>query len=135
MKSLILLAIALVFGGVISSIMLIPTDNEIALLQFKDKKFDDAKTMYETRIESGDLSVSVVMPLSQLYLQYGDVNKAVELMERFIKSHPKNIDALLRLGKLYQYAQRPYDHLRVLETVVELQPTEERLMDLSKIYN
>ena len=47
MRSLVFLALALVFGGVASSIMLIPSDNEIALLQFKDKKFADAKSMYE----------------------------------------------------------------------------------------
>lgn len=135
MKGVIILAIGLVITGLITSFFLIPSANELALLQFKDKKFADAKDMYETQIKNGDLSISVVIPLSKLYLQYGNINKAVDLMEKFVKMHPRNIMALERLGKYYHYAQRPYDYQKILETIVSIEPTLKRLFELADIYN
>ena len=117
------------------SVLLLPSSAEIALIRFKDKDFESARKSYESRLAAGDLSAAVVMPLSQLYLQYGEVNSAIQVMERYLAGHPADINAKQLLGKYYQFAQRPYEYQLNLETVVNENPTEDGLRELSGIYN
>ena len=84
---------------------------------------------------AGDRSVSVVIPLTQLYLQFGDVEKAVQLMESFVDENPNDVAALKRLGKFFQYAERPHDYLTILERIAALEPGEAYFRELSDIYN
>ena len=77
------------------SALMLPRDSEIALIQFKDKYFTDALSSYEKRLADGDWSLEVVKPLSDLYLQYGEIKKAIRLMERHIEQ-PLTIGAIAK---------------------------------------
>ena len=90
---------------------------------------------YEAQLAAGDLSTSVVMPLCQLYLQYGRVDAAVALMERFVRQNPGDVQAHHELAKYYQYALRPDEYLDALERLARLEPSEETLRQLSDIYS
>src|SRR5213594_879353 len=119
----------LTVAGAALSIALVPGKSELALIHLKDKEYEVARRAYEERLTAGDRSVRVVMPLTQLYLQFGDVEKAVQLMESFVAENPNDVAALKRLGKFFQYAERPRDYLTILE------PVEANLRELSDIYN
>ncbi|HYR84027.1 MAG TPA: tetratricopeptide repeat protein [Terriglobia bacterium] len=125
----------LLAAGLGLAALLVPGKGELALLQFKAREYEIARQSYEERLAAGNRSADVVLPLTQLYLQYGDVDKAVELMKRFVDENPKNLEALQRLGKLFQYAERPRDYLKILERIAILDPSESNLRSLSNIYN
>ncbi|MGE0754429.1 MAG: tetratricopeptide repeat protein [Alphaproteobacteria bacterium] len=127
---LILSAVAVAF-----SFFLMPRTPEMALIQMKDKHFEEALASYETQKASGDLSVEVVSKLTELYLQKSEVNKAIEVMEEYVAVNPRDLEARERLGTYYQYAQRTDDYLRNLEEINRLTPTQENLKTLADIYN
>lgn len=121
--------------GIVASILINPTRKEVALMKMEDKYFETAFAEYKALYESGDGSVSVVMPLSKLYLQYGDVESAIKLLEQFIQEHPESVTARKQLGVFYQYAQRPDDYVRNLEELHKRDKSAETLRELSDIYN
>lgn len=123
------------FLGVAVAIVLFPTEEERALMYLKDKEFSEALDVYERMVQKGRLQPGPVKALSDLYIQYGEINKAIEILEQFSKENPENIDARARLGTYYQYAQRPGDYQTNLEKLVELEPTVERYKELADIYN
>lgn len=135
MKSYQIAAILMVVASLAGGIALMPHDRELALMYLKDKDYETAREYYEKLIADNDFSISVVAPLTQLYLSFGDVDAAVALMERFVREHPENTEARERLGKYLQYAQRSEEFQINLEELVEMAPSQERLMELSNIYN
>lgn len=130
---LIILPIAMV--GLVASYFLMPKAQELALMQMKDKHFTEARTDYETQLEQGKLNVEIATRLSELYLQTGDIEKAIGVMEKFVKANPTHLAARKTLGTYYQYAQRQDDYMRNLEEINKLLPKPENLKVLSEIYN
>lgn len=128
---ILLIAVA----GLVGSYLLMPKSEEVALMQMKDKHFEEARIAYEEQLAKGNLTVDVVTRLSELHLQVGAVDKAIEVMEKFIAANPDNLAAREKLGTYYQYAQRQDDYLRNLEEINQLKPRPENLKALSDIYN
>lgn len=131
-KYLVILLLIVLAAGL--SLVMIPDAREIALMQFRDKEFDKARVNYEQRLQAGDLTVEVVKSLTDLHLQSGDVDKAIEVMEAFVAQNPKNIQALQELGKLYQFAQRPDDYLANLEKINRLAQSDGSLSTMNEMY-
>lgn len=130
----------LVSGGLVAvsllfSLFLVPTTKDRALMHFRDSQFDEAKALYESLYKDGDTSPDVIIPLAKLYLQFGDVDGAIRLMEQFVQQNPLHLEARLQLGTFYQYAQRPLDYLRNLEELQRLFPSAETLREMADIYN
>jgi Flp pilus assembly protein TadD len=123
-----------VICGLGISFLLIPRGAELALMNFKDNRFDEARADYEKRVAAGDLSAAVVNPLSELYLQYGKTEEAIALHEKFVQANPEDKTARQRLATYYQYAQRPHDYLKTLEQLAMQEPSEARLRELVAIY-
>jgi tetratricopeptide (TPR) repeat protein len=129
-------AFALLVGlGFAASLLLITRRPEQALISYRDKNFDEALRRYEARLETGDLSPAVVMPLSQLYLQFGNVDAAVALMERYVREHPDDVTARTELGRYYQFAQRGPEYLAELEALSRLSPSEQTLRTIAEMYS
>ena len=128
-------AVGLAVVGLSLSLFLVPGKREIALMQLRDKHFGDARSAYEAELAKGDLSPVIVAPLTQLYLQYGNVERAISLIEEFIDQNPEDLDALKRAGTLYHYGQRQDDYIRNLEDVGRKAPSEDTLRELSRAYN
>ncbi len=136
MRAIHYLIVALVVcAGIALSVILIPSEGEIALIRFKDKDFESARTAYERRVNENGLSSELVVPLTQLYLQYGDVAQAIAVMESYLKKHPEDTVAKERLGRFYQYAQRPYEYRLNLEELAIQNPSETNLRELSDLFN
>lgn len=133
MRKYIVIAILVVLG-IILSVLLVPGSNELALMQFRDKRFEEARAAYEQRLSEGVLTVDVVSALTDLYLQYGDVEEAISVMQRFVEANPDNIEARKELGRLYQYAQRPDDYLRTLEEINRMEASGKSYQTLAEMY-
>ncbi len=129
---IVLLVVAL---GLVGGYLVYPRPSELALMHYKNQQYTAARAEYENLLEKGDASANVVLPLSDLYLIYGEMGKAVELMETFVEYNPGNMEARLRLSKFYQQTQRPHDYLGSLEKRTEVQPSEQALRNLSQLYN
>ncbi|MDP1723737.1 MAG: tetratricopeptide repeat protein [Alphaproteobacteria bacterium] len=123
------------FFGIGLAIVLFPSEEERALMYIKDKEFSEALEIYEKLIQKGRLKPEPVKALTDLYVQYGEINRAIELLEQFIAENPEHLEARQQIGTYYQYAQRPGDYLRNLVDVVKFAPSKERLKELSDIYN
>lgn len=125
----------IVASGIGLSYFVIPDDGEMAFIYFKDRDFDQAKEAFERRLAANDQSVSVVVPLSQLYLQYADIDRAIGLMKQFVERNPRNLEALRQLAKYYQYAQRQADYVTTLERITDVESSGQNLRDLASNYN
>ena len=117
------------------SYLFIPKNQDLALVQFRSKEFYSAQATYLKEIEDGNDSVEVVRGLVELYIHYGEVDQAIELMRSYVKKHPSDISALQKLAKYYQYAQRYDDYIRTLEEIRELKPDVDVLRQLADLYN
>src|SRR5688500_4195047 len=126
--------VLLVIAGIAASIFVIPRDRELALMYLKGLDYESAQLALETRLGGGDFSVGVVIPLTRVYLEIGDFDAAVALMERFVERHPENPDALEELSQLYRQASRSYDYITTLVTLARVRPTEKILRELSDYY-
>lgn len=114
--------------------VLLPKDKEIALMHMKDKDFEVALDQFEGNREAlPDAATAGTM--AQLYLQNGDVDKAIAVLEDYIQYRPNDVEARIRLGQYYQYAQRPEDYLRNLEVLSRIDTEKTYLKELSRIYN
>lgn len=129
-----LAAVALVGAGLAMAYLLVPRDRELGLMYLQDKEFAAARATYEERLAAGDFAVTVVLPLIDIYLHYGEVDKAVALMEQFLSMNPRNVDARERLGDYFKDAQRYGDYRHNLEVLAELAPSPAILRALIEIY-
>lgn len=125
---------AIVLAGLVGSLFLVARTPELALMSLRDKDFDDALSQYETRLAAGDSSMETVIPLGQIYLEFGRVEEAVDLMERFVKEHPANTAARRLLATYYKQSQRPKQYLEALEQIAKEDPSEATLRDLAENY-
>ncbi len=116
------------------SVTLLPREQELRVMYLKGQRYEQARMEFENQVAKGDLSVSSVMPLVDLYTHFGQIDEAVALLERFTAQNPKNASALDMLARLYGDAMRPADQIRVMETLQALSPSAGRLKDLIALY-
>ncbi|OGG99566.1 MAG: hypothetical protein A2600_08795 [Candidatus Lambdaproteobacteria bacterium RIFOXYD1_FULL_56_27] len=126
---------SLAFLGLAGGYLMVPSDDEVAFLNFKDKNFKNALARYEAQYEAGSRSPSMIGPLCDLYLQYGMVDKAIKVLEENLYQLPNELEVRYRLSTYYRYAQRPADYQRNLEAISRLVPSKELLRELAQIYN
>ena len=117
------------------SLLFIPRISELNFMHMKGRQFDLAKHEFEKQFEAGDRSVSVSAPLTDLYTHFGDIDKAIEVIEGFLMEHPQDYVARLMLAKFYQDEQRMDDYLIQLEKLNNQRPTEEGFRKLYAQYN
>ena len=115
--------------------MLMPQPHELAIMHYRDKEFEQAQSMFLSEYKGGDQEIGVMYPLAHLYLQSGDVDAAIRVMETMERARPNDPDVLRELGRYYQYAQRPTDFLRTLEKRRSLGLSADVLHDLANIYS
>ena len=112
------------------SFLLIPRKAELGLIYKKGRQFDLAKFELKKQASKGDLSISVTIPLMELYLHFGEIAQAVDLIERFVEENPQDISIRDMLGNLYKDGMIPQKYISNLEKSAVLEPTEKRLREL-----
>src|SRR6185503_8477784 len=99
-------AITLIFVTMLMAIaagaFIAPSHKEVALMQMRDANFEEAYKLYNNLHDQGDNSIGIVAPLVDLYIHYGDTNKAVRLLEHFVSKHKRSIDVRKKLANLYK---------------------------------
>ncbi len=129
---IILLLVACMLGF---SLLLLPDHREVALMQWQDSNYTQAFSSYEKLKDSGDYSPNVVIPLISLYKHYGSTDKAVALMEEFIRRNPDSVEARRQLVDLYDSSQRLNDYCRALEELQKVAPSVDNLRALADNYD
>jgi len=128
----ILLMILAILGA---SLLFVPESGQLALVRYKAQQFAEARQTYEAMAADGDYSVETVRGLAELHIHYGEVERAIEVMEYYLARNPTDAGALRRIAKYYQYAQRYQDYRATLERLRQIDPRPELLRDLAQIYN
>ena len=116
------------------SVLFLPRESELNLMHMKNRQFDHAKVEFEKQFQAGDRSVSVSAPLTDLYTYYGEIDKAIEVLENFLRAHPQDHRARLKLANFYRDEQRTDDYLFQLEKLTYQQPSEEGFRKLNTLY-
>lgn len=121
--------------GLVISYLIFPFYNPLSLMFFYNKEYEKSferyKTLYE---EKHDRSVSVVVPLIWLNLQYANIDRAIEILQEYIAENPTSYDAIDYLGKIFVSADRPYSNLQLLPRTFALQPTLENIREQATLY-
>ncbi len=128
-------AMSFVLTAVGGSYFLLPSDQQIALNNYKDKEYGQALKSYEEQFANGNLSVDTVSTLTKVYLQYAKIDEAIDVMESFVGANPSSIEARQELGRLYQYGQRTDDYVKNLEAMNQLAASSEGTKKLMETYN
>ncbi|MBV9507862.1 MAG: hypothetical protein JO323_22965 [Acidobacteriia bacterium] len=126
--------ICIVAMGLGGSVLLIPAPGVIGLMYFKGGHYREAKEALERRLSAGDKSVDVVVPLAELYVQSGQVNRAVSLLKtlRVAPSERSSLDR--EIGNFERFGQFTKAYLQTLEEINRLQKSEDSLRELADLY-
>jgi len=87
-----------------------PSEKELALIYFKDRRYSQAYPILKKFYEKGDTDLNMLLPLVDVDIVYGYTREGVEVMEKVVGLHPDVERAWRRLGALYLYDNRPYDY-------------------------
>jgi len=104
-------------------------------MQLSDAHYNDALEHYLTLQNKGDNSINVMVPLLNLYVHYGEMDKAIELLKSYVEKNPKSVEGHKRLAALYKSSQRFHHYCGELEIVQDLAPSVENLRDLADTYD
>jgi outer membrane protein assembly factor BamD (BamD/ComL family) len=112
------------------SLLIIPRKAELGLMYKKGRQYELAKYEFKKQSHKGDLSTKVTIPLMELFLHFGEIDQAIDLIERFVAKNPKDTLARELLGNLYRDGMKPQKYILNLEKTALLEPTEKSLREL-----
>jgi cellulose synthase operon protein C len=124
-----LLAVGL--GG---SVLLVPHQDELGLMFFKARQYPQARRILEERLAAGEHSIDVVVPLAEILVQSGDVERALALLRRFPVRPAERIALAKRIGQFERYGQLTWDYLHTLEEINRTKRSEDTLRELANLY-
>ena len=130
MKPFLMAGIAIVVIVLGFSLLLIPRNAELGLMYKKGRQYELAKYEFNKQSQKGDLSTKVTIPLMELFVYFGEIDQAIDLIERFVAKNPKDVLAREMLGNLYRDGMRLKKYILNLENTNHLEPTEKRLREL-----
>lgn len=125
---------AVLAGGLAGSILLIPGDSDVGLMYFRGGQYAEAEPILEKRLAAGDLSVGVVMPLAELYVERGNVSRAIELLRRMNASDRDRLELFHKVAIFQKYNQQMQDYLLTLEAIEKMAGSENGLRELTIQY-
>jgi len=124
-----LLAIGL--GG---SVLLVPHQDELGLMFFKARQYPQARRILEEKFAAGEHSIDVIVPLAEILVQSGDVDRALAMLRSF-PVRPDERNALAnRIGQFERYGQLTWDYMHTLEEINRTKRSEDTLRELANLY-
>lgn len=130
----------LILGGLALgiSILIIPSEEELALLHVNDKEFSTAVMLYEEELEEEmedeDPKQRTIFPLVALHLQKGETDKVIKLLQSLIKDEPDNLQAYKLLAKVYKDTQNTHAYIKTIEKIHEMEANPELLKEMEGYY-
>ncbi|MBC8166708.1 MAG: hypothetical protein H7Y20_12655 [Bryobacteraceae bacterium] len=128
------ICVLVLLAGIAVSFMLIPGSSDIGLMRLRDRHLTSARTILESRLKETGYSFDVVMPLVEVYLQYGETDRAIALLDEYSKRTEFSDDLATEKGHLKQLAQRPAEYIKALAHQTSQKPTGPRLRELANLY-
>jgi tetratricopeptide (TPR) repeat protein len=129
-----LVVAVLMAGGLAASLILVPRESDLSLMYFRGHQYEDARRLYEARLAAGDRSIDVVVPLAELYVQSGEVSRAVDLLRPSGALSARHLALFQRIATYQKYGQQMQDYLRTLEAISRIEGSEEDLRELANQY-
>ncbi len=117
-----------------ASLLLVPGRDELGLLYFKARKNNEAQSILEQRLRAGEHSIDIVIPLADLYIQSGNVDRALALLRRFPARPGQRIALAERIGQFERYGQLTREYLHTLEQINRMKRSAETLRELAGFY-
>ncbi|MCP5200274.1 MAG: hypothetical protein H6977_09675 [Gammaproteobacteria bacterium] len=116
------------------SVLLVPRGQELALMYYKAKRYRDALSGFEREFLAHGARPTVVVPLNKLYLQQGEVEAAVEAMDRTLAERPDDLEAYDLALEVYRDTMQPARYRAALARRVELVPSTALVRELASLY-
>lgn len=108
---------------------------ELALSYQQYEKYDEAISTLDDLEKIVGINDVIADQKKQIYLQQGELNKAIKEVEKLIAAHPKNIDYRGTLAQLYMVNGREKEGLKVYDKMLEIAPDDPRPnLDLAQYY-
>jgi tetratricopeptide (TPR) repeat protein len=76
---------------------------------------------YQQVLEVDPNNLSALFDLSDLYLERGEVNQAIPIMERIVQQNPENLEGLLTLAQLYELTNQKTKAEDVYDQILDQQ--------------
>lgn len=134
-RAFYILVLAIAIAAIVLSFFFIPSKKEESLMYYYDKRYGEAYEHFKDLYQSGDHSLSVIMPLVWLSLNYAQDEKAIRILEEYVEKHPNDKQAREYLGTLYLDTNRPYDYLLNLEAIYKFDPDVKILRQREELYS
>jgi Tfp pilus assembly protein PilF len=120
--------------GLAGSLLLIPDESDLGLMYFRGHQYREARPLLEKRLSQGDRSIDVIMSLAELYVQDGEVDRAVALLHKVNASDADRLELFQKVAVFQKYNQQALDYLATLETIDKFAASEDRLRELTIQY-
>ncbi len=117
--------IFLVLVGVAISLFLIPSQEDVALINLKSQKFLEAEKYYLNQYKKGVRAPTIVYQLSVLYEKQGDLDKAIHIIKEYADEHPEDAEVLKRLAELYYLNDQYEEYGQTLSKLYQLKTSLE----------
>lgn len=101
MKIVYIWIVLLVVIAAIISWYLIPSGEDLALIQLKSQKYSEAEKFYLEQYAKGVRTPTLVYELSVLYESEGNLEQAIQVIQDYAQTHPEDSEVLKRLADLY----------------------------------
>jgi len=93
------------------SFTFIPSPIEQTLMHMKNREFELARYEFQEQFTAGDRSVGVSAPLTKIYTHFGELDKAIAVLQGFLEEYPQEYQANQLLADLYWDTQRTDDYI------------------------
>jgi Predicted N-acetylglucosaminyl transferase len=94
----------------------------LGVLNILDENLDSAIKEYEKALSFDPQAPYLKTELISLYIERGEIQKAITLSKEYLTEHPNNVNAHLLLGGLYLNMKDYKDAIGEYEKVIEMDP-------------
>jgi hypothetical protein len=134
-KFYFIITLLVLFGGLMGY-LIFPKGSDTALMNYKSANYAKAIKQYEEYIKrTGDTSPNIIVPLSKLYLETGNTNNAIKLIQKYIIKDPNSVEAKKLLSSYFKSTHKTADFIRLTEELAKMNPNENVYKLLFEIYS
>ncbi|MBU6382790.1 MAG: hypothetical protein KGQ49_00305 [Verrucomicrobia bacterium] len=131
---MVIAIVFLVVCGLALSYLLIPSSFEVAEINLRAGRFAAAKTFFSNQYQQGIRSPGVLVALSKIDENDGDIGSAIQRIEELLQTHPNDLFGLKQLADLYRSNQQYDLFYQVLLKIRSIQADAAVLQDLTGWY-
>jgi Flp pilus assembly protein TadD len=136
MRKIFIVVLMLVVLGLGIGFFLIPTKDEVAIMQQRDQVVVDLGNVdVEAEYQQGRRTFPIISALADKRVAEGNRPAAIALLEQYVQSNPLDVHGRKKLAEQYMLAGDQVKYNAELEAIAAAEPTEQNLKVLADIYN